>query len=63
VPRGGQVAQTTSETPRRLANKISRPTLLDGRRPTARLLAVEARHVWVMEYDVDYAGCWAQFFA
>lgn len=28
-----------------------------------RVLAMEARRVWVMEYDVDYAGCWADFFA
>jgi hypothetical protein len=27
------------------------------------VLAVPARHVWVMEYDVDYSGSWHDFFS
>ncbi len=27
------------------------------------VLALKGEHVWVMEYDVDYSGCWADFFA
>jgi hypothetical protein len=27
------------------------------------VLALRARHVWVMEYDVDYSGSWRDFFS